>query len=224
MTIHELLQIVLRNKRFLIKTTVISAVILFFILFLIYPLTYEAEVTVLPPEQRDETSALSSLIGSGTFSGLLNFGFQSGNSQLFVEILKSRSASLYVVRKHNLTDYYGMSNDIETANYLSDKLNIDLTKEGIIKLNVEVTSALIPLIFDDRDSLKNLAALLSNSFVAALDSINKEKLTSKAKRARQYIERQIIKTKAVLDSVEFRLMTFQDENKTIAYSRRSHRQ
>ena len=216
MTIHELLQIVLRNKRFLIKTTVISAVILFFILFLIYPLTYEAEVTVLPPEQRDETSALSSLIGSGTFSGLLNFGFQSGNSQLFVEILKSRSASLYVVRKHNLTDYYGMSNDIETANYLSDKLNIDLTKEGIIKLNVEVTSALIPLIFDDRDSLKNLAALLSNSFVAALDSINKEKLTSKAKRARQYIERQIIKTKAVLDSVEFRLMTFQDENKTIA--------
>ena len=75
---------------------------------------------------------------------------------------------------------------------------------------------MIPAIFDDSDSLKIMSALLSNSFIAALDSINKAKLTSKAKRARIYIERQIVRTKAVLDSVEFRLMRFQDENKTIS--------
>ena len=216
MNFHDLLNIILRNISFLLKTTIISAIVLFVILFLIYPITYDAEVTVLPPEQRDETSALSSLMGNGTFSGLLNFGSQSGNSQLFVEILKSRSASLFVVRRYNLRDYYNKSTDVEAASYLTGKLNIDLTKEGIIKLNVDVTSTLIPVIFDDNDSLKNMAALLSNSFVAALDSINKEKLTSKAKRARQYIERQIVRTKAVLDSVELRLMRFQDENKTIS--------
>jgi len=213
---HDLLNIILRNISFLLKTTVISAIILFVILFLIYPLTYEAEVTVLPPEQRDETSALSSLMGNGTFSGLLNLGFQSGNSQLFVEILKSRSASLYVVKRYNLKEYYNKNTEVEAANYLTSKLNIDLTKEGIIKLKVDVTSSFIPLILDDKDSLKNMAALLSNSFVAALDSINKEKLTSKGKRARQYIEKQIVRTKAVLDSVEFLLMRFQDENKTIS--------
>jgi uncharacterized protein involved in exopolysaccharide biosynthesis len=155
-------------------------------------------------------------MGNGTFSGLLNLGFQSGNSQLFVEILKSRSASLYVVRRYNLKEYYNKYTEVEAANYLTSKLNIDLTKEGIIKLKVDVTSSFIPLILDDKDSLKNMAALLSNSFVAALDSINKEKLTSKAKRARQYIEKQIVRTKAVLDSVEFLLMRFQDENKTIS--------
>ncbi len=216
MNFHDLLNIILRNINFILKTTIISTIFLFVILILIYPLTYEAEVTVLPPEQGNETGALSSLIGNGTFSGLLNLGFQSGNSQLFVEILKSRSASLYVVRRYNLRDYYDKDTDVEAARHLTSKLNIDLTKEGIIKLNVDVTSSLIPVIFDDKDSLKNMAALLSNSFIAALDSINKTKLTSKAKRARQYIETQLIKTRALLDSVELRLMMFQDENKTIS--------
>ena len=216
MNFHDLLNIILRNINFILKTTIISTIFLFVILILIYPLTYEAEVTVLPPEQGNETGALSSLIGNGTFSGLLNLGFQSGNSQLFVEILKSRSASLYVVRRYNLRDYYDKDTDVEAARHLTSKLNIDLTKEGIIKLNVDVTSSLIPVIFDDKDSLKNMAALLSNSFIAALDSINNTKLTSKAKRARQYIETQLIKTRALLDSVELRLMMFQDENKTIS--------
>jgi len=213
---HDLLNIILRNISFLIRTTIISTLFLFAILFLIYPLTYEAEVTVLPPEQRDETSALSSLMGNGTFSGLLNLGFQGGNSQLFVEILKSRTAAMYVVRKHNLKDYYGKDTEIAAANYLNNKLNISLTKEGIIKLDVEVTSRLIPWLLDDTDSLKRFAALLSNTYIEALDSINNEKLSSKAKRARQYIETQLSSTKALLDSVELRLMRFQDENKTIA--------
>ncbi len=216
MNFHDLLNIILRNINFILKTTIISTIFLFVILILIYPITYEAEVTVLPPEQRNESSGLSSLLGERSISGFFSFGMQSANSQLFVEILKSRSASLYVVRRYNLRDYYDNDTDVEAARHLTSKLNIDLTKEGIIKLNVDVTSSLIPVIFDDKDSLKNMAALLSNSFIAALDSINKTKLTSKAKRARQYIETQLIKTRALLDSVELRLMMFQDENKTIS--------
>jgi uncharacterized protein involved in exopolysaccharide biosynthesis len=49
-----------------------------------------------------------------------------------------------------------------------------------------------------------------------LDSINKEKLSSKAKSARQYIQEQIVQTKALLDSAETALMEFQSRNKTIA--------
>jgi uncharacterized protein involved in exopolysaccharide biosynthesis len=133
-----------------------------------------------------------------------------------VQILKSRTAALYVVRRLNLKDYYNKETEIAAASYLNDQLNINLTKEGIIKLDVEVSSSLIPWLLDDKDSLKRFAAILSNTYIEALDSINKAKLSSKAKRARHYIETQLISTKAVLDSVEFRLMRFQDENKTIA--------
>jgi len=182
----------------------------------VYPISYRAKVTVLPPEQRNESGGLSSLLGERSISGFFSFGMQSANSQLFIEILKSRTAAMYVTRKYNLRDYYGKKTDVETAAFLTRKLNINLSKEGIITLSVGISSSIIPALFDDKDSLKNLSALLSNTFIEALDSINKSKLSSKAKRARQYIESQLLKTKALLDSVEYRLMTFQDENKTIA--------
>jgi len=213
---HDLLNIILRNINFLFKTTIISAIILFFIFFLVYPITYKSEISVLPPEQGDQSNALSSLLGDNVMSGFFYTSSKSFNSELFVQILKSRTAALYVVRRLNLKDYYNKETDLSAADYISDQLNINLTKEGIIKLDVEVSSSFIPWLLDDKDSLRRFAAILSNTYIEALDSINKAKLSSKAKRARNYIETQLISTKAVLDSVEFRLMKFQDENKTIA--------
>jgi len=93
---------------------------------------------------------------------------------------------------------------------------MDLSKEGIITLSVNVSTGFIPKIFSDSDSIKNLSARISNSFVEALDSINREKVSYRAKRAREYIEAQLIQTKTELDSAEMRLMEFQKENKTIS--------
>ena len=50
----------------------------------------------------------------------------------------------------------------------------------------------------------------------ALDKINREKISYRAKRAREYIEQQIVQTKTELDSAETRLMEFQKTNKTIS--------
>ena len=216
MNFHDLINIILRNISFLIKTTIISTIFLFVILLLIYPLTYKSEISVLPPEQGDQSNALSSLLGDNVMSGFFYTSGKSFNSELFVQILKSRTAALYVVRKLNLKDYYGLETEVYAASHLNKQLNILITKEGIIKLDVDVTSSLIPWLLDDKDSLKRFAAVLSNSYIEALDSINKAKLSSKAKRARIYIETQLIITKAVLDSVELRLMRFQNENKTIS--------
>jgi tyrosine-protein kinase Etk/Wzc len=64
--------------------------------------------------------------------------------------------------------------------------------------------------------VRKLSADLSNSFIESLDIINRNKLTSKAKQAREYIEGQIIITKSLLDSVETSLMSFQKSNKTFS--------
>ena len=216
MNFHDLLNIILRNISFLLKTTIISTILLFVILFLIYPLTYKSEISVLPPEQGNQSSALSSLLGDNAMSGFFYTSSKAFNSELFVQILKSRTAALFVVRKLNLKDYYGEESEVAAASHLNKQLNILITKEGIIKLNVDLTSSLIPWLLDDKDSLKRFAAVLSNTYIEALDSINKAKLSSKAKRARIYIQTQLIITKAVLDSVELRLMRFQNKNKTIS--------
>jgi uncharacterized protein involved in exopolysaccharide biosynthesis len=170
----------------------------------------------MPPENQEGFGGFGSLLGSGDFSSLLTGGMSSATSQLYVEILKSRSAALYVVDKLNLTKLYDAEDRIEAAEELVDKLNTDISKEGIVKVNVDVKSSLLPMLLSDEDSLKELSAIISNTYIEALDSINKEKLSSKARSARLYIEEQIKETRELLDSAEVALMKFQSKNKTIA--------
>ena len=216
MNYHEIFNTIIFHRNKILKVTLIATVILFLILFFVYPFTYKSTISVMPPENKTETGSLSSLLSGQDFSSILGGGLSSANSQLFVEMLKSRTAALSVVNKYHLEKYYGTDNKYKAAEKLQDKLEIDLTKEGIIKLNVEVSTSLFPRITSDKDSIRQLAADLSNAYVEALDKMNREKLSSQAKRARQYIEDQLVKTKSRLDSVENKLALFQQKNKAIS--------
>lgn len=216
MSYHEILNTIIFYRAPILKVTILSSVILFLILFFVYPLSFESPVTILPPEKNSQMGGLSGLLGGEDLSSLMTSGMSNANAQLYMEMLKSRSAAVYVVRKHNLTKLYNAKSEIEAANKLSEKLNLDLSKEGIIKLSVNTSTSLFPMFTSEGDSIKKLSAMLSNSFVEALDLINREKLSSKAKRARIYIESQLKQTKYLLDSAENSLMLFQKKNKTVA--------
>jgi tyrosine-protein kinase Etk/Wzc len=216
MNMHDVVYLVIRNFKNILIVTVSFSIILFLILYLIYPRTYKSEVSILPPDKTKEFSGLGSLLAGQDFSSMLMGGGANANSQLYIEMLKSRTAAEYVVKKHNLVEYYDTKNIQAATDILSKKLEIELTKEGIIKLNVEVKSSAFPGIFDNLDSIKYFSSELSNSYVEALDLINRNKLSSKAKRAREYIENQLITTRMMLDSAETSLMTFQKVNKTIS--------
>lgn len=217
MNYHQIINTILFNKNVIIKITGLSVILIFLILFFIYPISYKAVVTVLPPEKNSQMGGLSSLLGgNGDISNLISGEMTGGNSQLFIEILKSRTAAEYVIKKHNLIAFYNADNMYEAIKKLSNNLNIELTKEGIIKLDVNVSTNIFPLFSSDRKFVRKLSADLSNSFIEALDIINRNKISSKAKKAREYIEGQIIITKGLLDSVETSLMSFQKSNKTFS--------
>lgn len=216
MTLHDIIHVLLIHWKTIIKLTIGASLVVFTYLLLISPNTYNAPVTILPPAERNQISGLGSLLSGGEVGDILTGKFAPGNSQLFMEILKSRTAAEYVVKKHNLKEYFDSENEDEAAKELQEVLTLDLKKEGIITLSVAVKTNPIPLIFSNNDSIKNLSAKLSNSYVEALDKINREKVSYRAKRAREYIEQQIIQTKIELDSAEFKLMEFQKINKTIA--------
>lgn len=216
MSWHEILNVILFNIKTILKFTFLSTFLLFLILFFIYPRTYNSDISIMPPEAQEGFGGIGSLLGAGDFSNLLTGGMSSATSQLYVEILKSRSAALYVVDKLNLTKFYDAEDRLEAAEKLLDRLNTDISKEGIVKLNVDVKSSLVPMLFSDEEALKNLSANISNTYIEALDSINKEKLSSKARSARLYIEEQIKETRELLNSAEVALMKFQSKNKTIA--------
>lgn len=216
MTYHEILNIVITHRIKILKVTVFSTIFIFLILLLVYPNTYNSTVTVLPPEQNSNLTGVQSLLGGQDFSNLLFSGGSSANSQLYMEILKSRSAALYVVGKNNLENFYGIDNQFKAAEKLENNLTVEVSKEGIISLSVNVTSSLFPLFTGKSDYIKNLSASLSNSFVEALDKINRDKLVSKAQKTREFIGQQLVQTKARLDSVENGLMYFQEKNKAVS--------
>ncbi|MBK7230505.1 MAG: hypothetical protein IPH97_16925 [Ignavibacteriales bacterium] len=215
MSFKDIIHIIIFNKLKIIKITFFSTLVLFLTLLFVYPVTYNSTVSILPPEKNNDMGGLSSLLSGSDFSSILKGGLSSANSQLFVEILKSRTASLYVVEKLNLVDFLDANNKYDAAEKLNKKIYTELNKEGIVKLSVDIRSSIIPSLFSDSKYLKNLSAKVSNTFVEALDNINRAKLSSKAKNARIYIEKQLEITKKNLDSAETALMFFQQKNKTI---------
>ncbi len=216
MTLHDIIHVILINWKSILKSTLGAAIVIFFYLWLISPVTYNAPVTILPPAEADQISGLGSILSGSGVGDFLTGKFAPGNSQLFIQILKSRTAAEYVIRKNYLLEYYGEETEYEAIRTLQKDLDIDLSKEGVITLAANVSTGFIPKLFSDSDSIKILSANVSNSFVEALDSINREKVSYRAKRAREYIEAQLMQTKTELDTAEMRLMEFQKENKTIS--------
>jgi len=216
MTLHDIIHVLLINWKTIIKSTLGAAIVIFFYLWLISPVTYIAPVTILPPPEADQISGLGSMLSGSGVGDFLTGKFAPGNSQLFIQILKSRTAAEYVIRKNNLLEFYDEETEYEAIKKLQNDLSMDLSKEGLITLSVNVSTGLLPKIFSDSDSIRKLSARISNSFVEALDSINREKVSYRAKRAREYIEAQLIQTKTELDSAEMKLMEFQKENKAIS--------
>lgn len=216
MTLHDLFHLMLVNRVKLLTGTAISAVIIFLFLFLISPVTFNAPVSILPPQNTSSMSGLGGLLSGGDFTSLMTGDMSSANSEIYIQILKSRTAGEYVVNKFKLKNYYNVESTQKAVENLQQNLNIDLSKEGIITVSVDLKSKYLPMFTDDQDTLKKFSAKISNSFVAALDSINKEKLSSKAKSAREYIEMQIQQTKIEMDSAEKKLVEFQKKNKAVS--------
>jgi uncharacterized protein involved in exopolysaccharide biosynthesis len=215
-TYQEIIQALTKNKSIIIKVTLLSTLFIFLLLFLVYPYTYRSPASILPPEVSPQFGGLGGLLGAQELSSLFPAAQTKANPQLYAQIILSRSAAEYVVKKHSLKSYFNTGNIYEAAEKLLKKTNTEINKEGILFVSVDLNTGLFPLFTSEKDSVKKLAAELSNSLIEALDIINKEKLTSRAGRAREYIETQLVNIRARMDSVEHALVEFQKIHKTIS--------
>jgi uncharacterized protein involved in exopolysaccharide biosynthesis len=216
MDFHSIIHTILTNWKKIISVTLFTTIFLFLIFLFIYPHTYRSTAVLLPPEKNTSILGLSSILSQQNMTSLLSPSLSNASSQLYAEILKSRSASLFVIKKLNIQNEYDEKNINEAANKLREDINVELTKEGLIKLSVEYSSKFLPLFIDDLNQRKNFSAVLTNTFVEALDRINNDKISTRSKKARIFLESQIKQTKSILDSVELKLQDFQKKNKTIS--------
>jgi len=197
---------VLAKWRRMIGLNFIGVCLLMVLISLFLPKWYTATTSIFPPQgEGGELSLPSGLATLASLSGGLSLPGTATPSDVFAAILKSRSVAERVIRVNGLMKVYKAKDLQEAMRTLHSHSNIDVSPEGIIR--IEVT---------EKDP--SLAARVANSLVEALDGVNREKSTSRAKSARIFIEKRLDSTKAELKRAEERLRRFQEVHKAISLS------
>jgi uncharacterized protein involved in exopolysaccharide biosynthesis len=145
---------------------------------LLLPNWYRAQTTILPPaEGNDSFGIMAGLIQSAALSkvGLLT---TSTASDVFEEILKSRTLSEDLVRTFQLERLYRTKGMDRTLKALASHVKVGTSVSGLLVVQVE-------------DRSPQRAADMANRLVDELDRFNRETLNTRAKRTREFLEKRV---------------------------------
>lgn len=177
-----------------------GALFISIVVSLVLPKIYSATASLLPPE---ESSPASNLIAGKLPAGLAGFaggalGMKSPSAR-WVGILNSRTVFDALVLKFNLQAVYKKKTPEEAQEQLRRAVKISKSREDILFITVE-----------DADPVR--AAEIANAFVAALDKINQEIVTSAGGRMRVFIEGRLEEAEGMLRKSEEAVKAFQEKN------------
>ena len=197
-----------RHRWFLARNIIIAAIIGIVLAFIL-PQKYTASTTILPPTD-DDGPNFQSLIPDAALP-LLQLNGSHSTSDLFIEILKSRSVREGVIDRNyffrgdstNLSTVFGIKSKSLCLSKLLEATRILASKQGVITVSAEMPTP-------------QLAADVANAYVVELDRVNNEKNTSRAKNSRIYIEDQLRITEKRLIEASKALALFQQNNKAIS--------
>ena len=204
----DYLGVIFKRRRMIIRNSLLAGLIMLVLSFLL-PKTYTATTTLLPPGEGDQ-NGLRSLLLNSPISMFDVPGIPASSSDIFVEILKSRTVAEAVLSKkykseetgQDLYEIWDIENQTDALNELHEKSTIFANEQGMINISVEVHNA-------------ELSAQIANAFVEALDEVNREKSFSRAKNSRIDIEEQLKQTEVRLKKAATALADFQSQFRAV---------
>lgn len=166
---------------------------------LLLPKMYMATTSILPPH--DQSPGVTSLLTKSesmleSMAGNL-FG-KSSPTALYVGILKSRSVADVLIEKFKLKELYKLK-------YIEDVYK-QLQKRSVI--STDRKRQIISVSVNDRDP--NRAAGMANTYIEALDQINRKINITEGKRKRVFLQERLKEVAADLESAETALKIFQE--------------
>ncbi len=194
-------------QRWRIAKWTFCGALLLLITSIVIPPRYRGEISILPPDTSSSPlTALASQIPLDAFVKV-----PSPPSQLFVEMLRSRSVCARVVNKRypidgdtlDLVTLWGKEHLDFAIRELRKRTKIKTTESGLIVLSVDMETP-------------ELAAQVANAYAEMLDRVNQEKNVSRARNSRRYIEQQLRRTEEELRKASEALARFQQEHRLVA--------
>ncbi len=216
-TFFNLIRLIKLNlKQLLIFVGVFTTAVV--ILSLIIPHDYVASSSLMPPKKDGGGGGLSSFIQNFTGGGL-NLGSigQSDQSKVFGEIIKSRTVAEYIIDKMKLKDmkeFKELNND-RLLKFIHSSISVDVDKSGIIYVFAKSSTGFFPGNQDGKKAAE-FSSNLANYAVEGLDKVIKDRNMSSARRTKEYIEKEIVRYRSKLDTVETALEEFQKSKKVLA--------
>ncbi|NOS97708.1 MAG: hypothetical protein HOP25_04470 [Methylotenera sp.] len=198
----DLLLVVAKHNRFIIKLTLLSAIVAI-VIALLLPNIYTAKSVILPPQQGSSSASmmLSQLGGLGNLAGG-SLGIKNP-SDLHVGMLKSRTMADTLIQRFKMQSLYEAKTLTGARETLAAATSVTVGKDGFI--NIE---------FSDEDP--KLAAAVTNAYVEELDRLNKTLAVTEASRRRLFFENQLVGTKDSLANAEIALKETQERTGLIA--------
>mgnify|MGYP001766033748 CR=1 FL=1 len=175
---------------------VLAVMVLSVVVALLLPPWYRAQSTVLPPtEGNDAFGTMTSLVQSAALSHI-GLATSSTASDIFEEILKSRTLQEDLVRTFRLDSLYGLKGMDRTLKELGQHVKVATGVSGLLIVQVE-----------DREPAR--AAEMANRLVDELDRFNREALNTRAKRMRQFLEVRVADARSRMRAADSTLESYE---------------
>lgn len=198
----------LRNcwaKRRMIVTIVAIGTLASVIYALCLPKEYTSTTVLMPPDSSSPSSDIISMLSPGT-GGSIAAELESQSlgistpGDLFVAVLESRNVEDGLIRRFNLSQYYGTRLIEDTRRSLEGDTKIGLDeKSGVIGISVTARSP-------------EFASNLARGYVEELNRVVTDNSTSVAHRERVFLEGRVNATKKDLDEAAKQLSQFSSKS------------
>jgi len=187
------------RRRRLIVVVVGAAIVASVIAALLWPKSWRAAATMLPPERRMDNP----LFVPGGFEGLgaslrgITLRHVATPSDIFVAILESRNVAEALVERFDLREEYEVKSLTKAVKRLQNDSEVTVTRDGTIRVAATARSP-------------ELAADLANAYVEELDRVNRTLANREAVAIREFVEKELGESKDRLSAAEDRMRSFQE--------------
>jgi uncharacterized protein involved in exopolysaccharide biosynthesis len=186
----DLLIVMARHKRFILRFTLGAAVVAAVIVLLI-PNRYTATTIILPPAQSSVSSAMLSQLGSSPLAAYAGaaMGIKS-SGDMYVSLLRSRTVEDALIQRFGLMARYRKKTMVDTRLAFEKRSTVTFgAKDGLVRITVE-------------DYDPKLAADIANTYVEEFRKLTSNLAVTEAAQRRLFFQQQLLEARGKLSAAE----------------------
>ena len=187
----DILQTLAENARLLIYGPLIVGLVALGIAFLLKP-SYIAVTSIMTPQQQ-QGAAAAVMAQLGALAGMAGMGAAPKSpAELYIGLLKSRTIADRMIDRFSLMDLPKIETREDAREVLEKVTGISAGRDGLITIKVV-------------SKIPRLSAAMANAYVEELSSLTDRLAVTEAQERRQFLEKEVAKTKENLAKAEIAL-------------------